>query len=91
MKPKDRELFLFQSSFSSFSFDNRNLQEEADGLVDEINFENFLTIMSNFRPIEMNMDEEQLNRFRKQKLKCKRMPLLILGGPSSVCQDRKQV
>ncbi|XP_075574204.1 calcineurin B homologous protein 3 isoform X1 [Pelecanus crispus] len=50
-------------------FDKRNLRQESDGLVDEINFEDFLTIMSYFRPIEMNMDEEQLDRFRKEKLK----------------------
>ncbi|XP_015282247.1 PREDICTED: calcineurin B homologous protein 3-like isoform X1 [Gekko japonicus] len=50
-------------------FDKRNLREASEGLVDEINFEDFLTIMSNFRPIEMDMDEEQLDRFRKQKLK----------------------
>ncbi|XP_060105206.1 calcineurin B homologous protein 3 [Heteronotia binoei] len=50
-------------------FDKRNLREASEGLVDEINFEDFLIIMSNFRPIEMNMDEEQLDRFRKQKLK----------------------
>uniref|UniRef100_A0A8C4TY97 Calcineurin B homologous protein 3 n=1 Tax=Falco tinnunculus TaxID=100819 RepID=A0A8C4TY97_FALTI len=47
----------------------RNLRQESDGLADEINFEDFLTIMSYFRPIEMNMDEEQLDRFRKEKLK----------------------
>uniref|UniRef100_A0A8C5TKC3 Tescalcin n=1 Tax=Malurus cyaneus samueli TaxID=2593467 RepID=A0A8C5TKC3_9PASS len=39
-----------------------------------INFEDFLTIMSYFRPIEMNMDEEQLDRFRKEKLKCEAFP-----------------
>uniref|UniRef100_A0A674H224 Calcineurin B homologous protein 3 n=3 Tax=root TaxID=1 RepID=A0A674H224_TAEGU len=50
-------------------FDKRNLRQESDGLADEINFEDFLTIMSYFRPIEMNMDEEQLERFRKEKLK----------------------
>uniref|UniRef100_A0A8C6VI09 Calcineurin B homologous protein 3 n=1 Tax=Naja naja TaxID=35670 RepID=A0A8C6VI09_NAJNA len=47
----------------------RNLQGASDGFVDEINFEDFLTIMSNFRPIELNMDDEQQERFRKQKLK----------------------
>ncbi|NXK51550.1 CHP3 protein, partial [Chauna torquata] len=50
-------------------FDKRNLRQESAGLADEINFEDFLTIMSYFRPIEMNMDEEQLDRFRKEKLK----------------------
>lgn len=52
----------------------RNLRQESDGLADEINFEDFLTIMSYFRPIEMNMDEEQLDRFRKEKLKCETSP-----------------
>lgn len=52
----------------------RNLRQASDGLVDEINFEDFLTIMSYFRPIEMNMDEEQLDRFRKEKLKCEVCP-----------------
>lgn len=52
----------------------RNLRQESDGLADEINFEDFLTIMSYFRPIEMNMDEEQLDRFRKEKLKCEARP-----------------
>ncbi|XP_039582084.1 calcineurin B homologous protein 3 [Passer montanus] len=50
-------------------FDKRNLRQESEGLADEITFEDFLTIMSYFRPIEMNMDEEQLDRFRKEKLK----------------------
>lgn len=53
---------------------SRNLRQESDGLADEINFEDFLTIMSYFRPIEMNMDEEQLDRFRKEKLKCEACP-----------------
>uniref|UniRef100_A0A8C9MG00 Uncharacterized protein n=1 Tax=Serinus canaria TaxID=9135 RepID=A0A8C9MG00_SERCA len=52
----------------------RNLRQESDGLAEEINFEDFLTIMSYFRPIEMNMDEEQLDRFRKEKLKCETAP-----------------
>ncbi|XP_013913864.1 PREDICTED: calcineurin B homologous protein 3 [Thamnophis sirtalis] len=47
----------------------RNLRGASGGFVEEINFEDFLTIMSNFRPIELSMDEEQLGRFRRQKLK----------------------
>lgn len=58
----------------------RNLRQESDGLADEINFEDFLTIMSYFRPIEMNMDEEQLDRFRKEKLKCEAVPEPGLWG-----------
>ncbi|KAF7238462.1 Calcineurin B-likeous protein 3 [Varanus komodoensis] len=65
----DLEFNPIRSKIVQAFFDKRNLREESEGLVDEINFEDFLTIMSNFRPIEMNMDEEQLQRFRKQKLK----------------------
>lgn len=36
--------------------------------------------MSYFRPIEMNMDEEQLDRFRKEKLKCEACPKARDGG-----------
>ncbi|XP_062999813.1 calcineurin B homologous protein 3 [Elgaria multicarinata webbii] len=65
----DLEFNPIRSKIIKAFFDKRNLREESEGLVDEINFEDFLTVMSNFRPIEMNMDEEQLDRFRKQKLK----------------------
>ncbi|XP_042298086.1 calcineurin B homologous protein 3 [Sceloporus undulatus] len=65
----DLEFNPIRSKIVNAFFDRRNLQEASMGLADEINFEDFLTIMSNFRPIEMNMDEEQLDRFRKQKLK----------------------
>ncbi|XP_062814687.1 calcineurin B homologous protein 3 isoform X2 [Anolis carolinensis] len=65
----DLEFNPIRSKIVHAFFDRRNLQEASVGQVDEINFEDFLTIMSNFRPIEMNMDEEQLDRFRKQKLK----------------------
>ncbi|POI22332.1 hypothetical protein CIB84_013921 [Bambusicola thoracicus] len=47
----------------------RNLRKAPAGLAEEINFEDFLTIMSYFRPIEMDMDEERLESFRKEKLK----------------------
>ncbi|XP_020863664.1 calcineurin B homologous protein 3 isoform X3 [Phascolarctos cinereus] len=47
----------------------RNLRKAPTGLADEINFEDFLTIMSYFRPIETNMDEEQLEHCRKEKLR----------------------
>ncbi|KAJ7309629.1 hypothetical protein JRQ81_007683 [Phrynocephalus forsythii] len=65
----DLEFNPIRSKIVHAFFDKRNLQDPSEGLVDEINFEDFLTIMSNFRPIEMDMDEEQLGHFRKQKLK----------------------
>lgn len=66
----EAELALSLSLRFSSLCASRNLREASEGLAEEINFEDFLTIMSNFRPIEMNMDEEQLDGFRKQKLKC---------------------
>ncbi|XP_003832467.4 calcineurin B homologous protein 3 isoform X3 [Pan paniscus] len=47
----------------------RNLRKGPSGLADEINFEDFLTIMSYFRPIDTTMDEEQVELSRKEKLR----------------------
>ncbi|XP_077808463.1 calcineurin B homologous protein 3 isoform X2 [Macaca mulatta] len=47
----------------------RNLRKGSSGLADEINFEDFLTIMSYFRPIDTTMDEEQVELSRKEKLR----------------------
>ncbi|XP_061458553.1 calcineurin B homologous protein 3 isoform X1 [Rhineura floridana] len=65
----DLEFNPIRSKIVRAFFDKRNLHEASEGLVEEINFEDFLTIMSNFRPIEMGMDDEHQDRFRKQKLK----------------------
>jgi hypothetical protein len=48
----------------------RNLRKGSSGLADEINFEDFLTIMSYFRPIDTTLGEEQVELSRKEKLKC---------------------
>uniref|UniRef100_A0A7N4NWT7 Calcineurin B homologous protein 3 n=1 Tax=Sarcophilus harrisii TaxID=9305 RepID=A0A7N4NWT7_SARHA len=65
----DLELNPIRSKIIRAFFDNRNLRKAPNGLADEINFEDFLTIMSYFRPIETNMDEEQLEHCRKEKLR----------------------
>ncbi|XP_073169165.1 calcineurin B homologous protein 3 isoform X1 [Lepidochelys kempii] len=65
----DLEFNPIRSKIVRAFFDKRNLRQAPSGLADEINFEDFLTIMSYFRPIEMNMDEEQLDHFRQEKLK----------------------
>ncbi|XP_025931059.1 calcineurin B homologous protein 3 [Apteryx rowi] len=65
----DLEFNPIRSKIVHAFFDKRNLRQESDGLADEIDFEDFLTIMSYFRPIETSMDEEQLERFRRDKLK----------------------
>lgn len=49
---------------------HRNLRKGPSGLADEINFEDFLTIMSYFRPIDTTLGEEQVELSRKEKLRC---------------------
>ncbi|XP_072809197.1 calcineurin B homologous protein 3 isoform X2 [Vicugna pacos] len=66
----DLELNPIRSKIVRAFFDNRNLRKGSSGLADEINFEDFLTIMSYFRPIDIAMDEEQVQLCRKEKLRC---------------------
>lgn len=66
---------------------HRNLRKGSSGLADEINFEDFLTIMSYFRPIDTTMDEEQVQLCRKEKLRCAcAWGGLCLGGPATPLQ-----
>ncbi|XP_077148453.1 calcineurin B homologous protein 3 [Ranitomeya variabilis] len=50
-------------------FDRRNLQTGTHGYESEINFEQFLIIMSYFRPISGHMDEENISSCRRHKLR----------------------
>lgn len=50
-------------------FDKRNLRTGTGGYAEEINFEEFLTIMSYFRPMEGKIDEEHIDLCRKEKLR----------------------
>nr|ACX32052.1 tescalcin variant 2 [Mus musculus] len=65
----DLELNPIRSKIVRAFFDNRNLRKGSSGLADEINFEDFLTIMSYFRPIDTTLGEEQVELSRKEKLK----------------------
>ena len=73
---------------------HRNLRKGPSGLADEINFEDFLTIMSYFRPIDTTMDEEQVQLCRKEKLRCgcRRAPPQCAPGrlcvPESCCAPK---
>ncbi|XP_039627070.1 tescalcin a [Polypterus senegalus] len=49
-------------------FDKRNFGGTQTGPVEEINFEQFLTVMSHFRPVKTRMTEEQIASLRKEKL-----------------------
>nr|XP_012612112.1 calcineurin B homologous protein 3 isoform X4 [Microcebus murinus] len=66
----DLELNPIRSKIVRAFFDNRNLRKGPSGLADEINFEDFLTIMSYFRPIDPTLGEEQVELYRKEKLRC---------------------
>uniref|UniRef100_A0A3P9H8L7 Calcineurin B homologous protein 3 n=2 Tax=Oryzias TaxID=8089 RepID=A0A3P9H8L7_ORYLA len=50
-------------------FDKRNFYQEIEEPVSEISFENFLVVMSNFRPPSDNMSQEKLVKVRKEKLR----------------------
>ncbi|XP_006888213.1 PREDICTED: calcineurin B homologous protein 3-like isoform X1 [Elephantulus edwardii] len=65
----DLEFNPIRSRIVRAFFDNRNLRRGPSGLAEEINFEDFLTIMSYFRPIDVSMDEEQVELCRKEKLR----------------------
>ncbi|KAG8456166.1 hypothetical protein GDO86_002094 [Hymenochirus boettgeri] len=58
-----------RSKIISAFFDKRNLRTGTSGFAEEINFEEFLTIMSYFRPLGQNTDEENINICRKEKLR----------------------
>lgn len=48
----------------------RNFHQNGEGTVEEIGFEEFLVVMSHFRPPSLNMTEEQRERVRREKLRC---------------------
>ncbi|XP_075034616.1 calcineurin B homologous protein 3 [Mixophyes fleayi] len=50
-------------------FDRRNLRLGSHGFESEINFEQFLIIMSYFRPMGEKKDEENISLCRKDKLR----------------------
>nr|XP_033813100.1 LOW QUALITY PROTEIN: calcineurin B homologous protein 3 [Geotrypetes seraphini] len=65
----DLELNPIRAKIINAFFDKRNLRTAAGGYAEEINFEEFLTIMSYFRPLGEKLDEEQLQQCRKDKLR----------------------
>ncbi|XP_026209743.1 tescalcin b [Anabas testudineus] len=50
-------------------FDRRNYRENGEGTVEEISFEEFLVVMSHFRPPSLHMTEEQREGVRREKLR----------------------
>lgn len=50
-------------------FDRRNFRQNGEGTVEEIGFEQFLVVMSHFRPPSLHVTEEQRESIRKEKLR----------------------
>nr|XP_019937340.1 PREDICTED: calcineurin B homologous protein 3-like [Paralichthys olivaceus] len=50
-------------------FDRRNYHQNGEGMVQEIGFEEFLVVMSHFRPPSLHMTEEQRENVRREKLR----------------------
>lgn len=48
----------------------RNFRQNGEGTVEEISFEEFLVVMSHFRPPSLHMTEEQRESIRREKLRC---------------------
>ncbi|XP_030074100.1 calcineurin B homologous protein 3 [Microcaecilia unicolor] len=65
----DLELNPIRAKIISAFFDKRNLRTAPGGYAEEINFEEFLTIMSYFRPLGEKLDEEHVQQCRKDKLR----------------------
>ncbi|XP_017307729.1 tescalcin a isoform X2 [Ictalurus punctatus] len=49
-------------------FDKRNFRQDEVGTVEEIGFEEFLTVMSHFRPLNQELTQEDKDKIRKEKL-----------------------
>lgn len=72
---------LLQNAVSAeFSFWpwSRNQHQEEVGFFEEIGFEQFLMVMSHFRPPTLKMTEEEKQALRKEKLRCESL-LAIFG------------
>lgn len=50
-------------------FDRRNFHQNGEGTVEEIGFEEFLVVMSHFRPPSLHITDEQRENVRKEKLR----------------------
>ncbi|XP_026153504.1 tescalcin b [Mastacembelus armatus] len=50
-------------------FDKRNYRQGGEGKVEEIGFEEFLLVVSHFRPPSLRMTEEQREKVRREKLR----------------------
>ncbi|XP_065127533.2 tescalcin b isoform X1 [Paramisgurnus dabryanus] len=66
---QDLESNPIRSQIIEAFFDRRNFQKDEVGSVDEIGFEEFLTVMSYFRAPSHHITEEQREEIRRAKLR----------------------
>ncbi|XP_078083138.1 tescalcin a [Mustelus asterias] len=64
----DLECNPIKSRIVNAFFDRRNLGLQSNGTVDEITFENFLTILSFFQHMDENHTKEDLEYYKMEKL-----------------------
>ncbi|KAJ8263404.1 hypothetical protein COCON_G00158610 [Conger conger] len=50
-------------------FDKRNYRQNTSGKMEEIGFEEFVTVMTHFKPPDLHMTDEKKEALRKEKLR----------------------
>lgn len=58
----------------------RNQQEGETGSLEEVSFQQFLMVMSHFRPPTLKTSEEEKEALRREKLHCKFPRAIRAGG-----------
>uniref|UniRef100_A0A8C6THV2 Calcineurin B homologous protein 3 n=1 Tax=Neogobius melanostomus TaxID=47308 RepID=A0A8C6THV2_9GOBI len=65
----DLALNPIRSEIITAFFDRRNFRQSAVGMADEITFEEFLLVMSHFRPPRLSLTKEQCESVKREKLR----------------------
>ncbi|XP_052413524.1 calcineurin B homologous protein 3-like [Carassius gibelio] len=61
-------------------FDKRNLGEKEKGCLQEIGFEEFVTVLSFFRPPKPRIADEEMKNIKKEKLRCENTDSLCIAA-----------
>lgn len=81
---RKKKVYQFRNPFL-LSVSPRNQHENEVGTFEEIGFEQFLMVMSHFRPPTLRTTEEEKETMRKEKLRCKSAFFLFHKQHSSMC------
>lgn len=65
----DLEFNPIRSRIVRSFFDNRNLGKGTSGMAEEITFQDFLTIISYFRPLRPRLSNEEAEKCRREKMR----------------------